>query len=119
MIRIIRDRITEVVKEWNLDLRHLAGNKEIVAIHFGAQMVDDGYELYLTGHTWYDGHELWLLDEQWSPKRNYISLGKESLAFDRLKIFEEYENVLKNELTTSKTLYQDFIVVIDESERLK
>jgi len=119
MIRIIRDRITAVISEWNLDLQCLVGSKEIVAIHFGAQMVGDGYELYLSGHTWYDGHDLWLLDEQWSPKRNYISLGRESLEFDKLRILEAYENVLKNELTTSKALYQDFIVVIGETERLK
>lgn len=112
MIEVIRDRITKVVSEWNLDLQSLAGNKKIIALHFGAQKVDNGFELYLSGHDWYDGYDLWLLDEQWSPNNNYISLGKESLAFDRLKILEEYEKIMKIEITNSKDLYRDFIVVV-------
>jgi hypothetical protein len=119
MIRVIRERITEVVNEWNLDLHSKSANKEIIALHFGIQMVDDRYEIYIFGHTWYDGQDLWLLDQQWSPKSSYISLGKESLKFNRLKILEESENVLKDELTNSKDLYQDFIVVVGEFERLK
>jgi len=123
MIEVIRDRITKVVCEWNLDLRSLVGGKEIIAIHFGAQKIHDGFELYLSGHTWYDSHDLWLLDEQWSPSNNYISLGKESLEFDRLKILEEYENILNNEITNSRDLYRDFIVVVafvdGEFKRLK
>lgn len=112
MIRVIRDRITEIVRAWNLDLQSLAGSKEIIAIHFGAQKVEDGYELYLSGHTWYDVADLWLFDKQWSPKSNYISLGKESLEFDRLRILEEYENVLKSEITNKKDFYKDLIVVV-------
>lgn len=123
MIRVIRDRIRKIVREWNLDLQNLAGSKEIIAIYFGAQKVEDGYELYLSGHTWYDLADLWLFDKQWSPKSNYISLGKESFEFDRLRILEEYENVLKSEITNKKELYKDLIVVValvdGEFERLK
>lgn len=108
----IRNKITEVIRGWAIDLQGLAGSNDIIAIHFGAQRVDAGYELYLSGHSWYDGHDLWLFDERWSPRNNYISLGRESLEFDRLKILEEYEDVVKNEITNSKDLYQDFIVVV-------
>ncbi len=112
MIELIQDRITKVVSEWNLDLQHLAKSKEIVAISFGAQMVYDGFELYLFGHNWFDEHDLWLFDKTWSPNNNYISLGKESLEFDRLKIFEEYKNILKEEITNSQDLYRDFVMVL-------
>ncbi|MCF6404093.1 hypothetical protein L3C95_14460 [Chitinophaga filiformis] len=112
MIEVIRNRIKKIVSEWNIDLQRLADNKEIIAINFGAQKVYNGFELYLSGHTWYDGYDLWLLDADWSPNNNYISLGIESLKFDRLKILEEYENILKNEISNSKDLYQNFIVVV-------
>lgn len=50
-----------------------------------------------------DGYDLRLPGEQWSPaNNNYISLGEESVAFDRLEIRKEYENVLRNEITNSK-----------------
>ncbi|MDR6569161.1 hypothetical protein [Chitinophaga ginsengisegetis] len=123
MIKLIQDKITKVVIEWNLDLQSLANSKEIIVIKFGAQMVYHGFELYLSGYTWYDDHDLWLFDEIWSPNKNYISLGKESLEFDRLIILEEYENILKKEITNSKDLYRDFIVVVGlvdgEIKRLK
>ncbi len=65
MISVIRDKIAMLVSEWNPDLQRLAGNNEIMTIHFGAQEVDDDYELYLSGHTWYDGHDLWILYERY------------------------------------------------------
>ncbi|RFS21703.1 hypothetical protein DVR12_13650 [Chitinophaga silvatica] len=110
MIEVIQNRITNIVSEWNSDLEHLA--KEIIALNFGAQLVDHGFELYLTGHTWYDDYDLWLFDEKWWPSRNYISLGKESLEFDRLIILEEYENILKKEISNSKARYRDLVVVV-------
>lgn len=123
MIELIQDKITKVVSEWNLDLQKLVNNKEIIVIKFGAQMVYHGFELYLYGYNWYDDHDLWLFDEIWSPNKNYISLGMESLEFDRLIILEEYENILKKEITNSKDLYRDFIVVVGlvdgEIKRLK
>lgn len=112
MIDVIQKRITTVVRGWKLDLLNLAGDEKIIALNFGAQKVYDGFELYLSGHTWYDGYDLWLHDEQWSPNNNYVSLGEESLAFDRLEILEEYENVLKNEIVESRDLYREFIVVV-------
>lgn len=83
MIELIQDKITKAVSEWNLDLQNLASSKEIIVINFGAQKVHHGFELYLSGYTWYDDHDLWLFDEIWSPSKNYISLGNESLEFDR------------------------------------
>ena len=112
MIEIIQDRILKAVNEWIPDLQSLANRNDIIAINFRAQMVHDGFELYLSGHTWYDDHDLWLLDEKWSPTNNYISLGKESLEFNRLKILEEYEYVLKREIANSRYVYEDIVVFI-------
>ncbi|WP_143059255.1 hypothetical protein [Chitinophaga arvensicola] len=123
MIELIQAKITTAVKGWNTDLQNLANSKEIIAINFGAQKVYNGFELYLSGHIWYDEHNLWLLDKMWSPDKDYISLGRESLEFDRLIILEEYENILKKEITSSKDLYRDFIVAVGlvdgEIKRLK
>lgn len=112
MERIIYDRIIGVLNEWNRELRYL-NNKEIIALNFGGQLVYNGYELYFTGHTSFDkDDDLWLFDEGWAPDNNYISLGEESLAIDRLEFLEEYENIVKLELANSKELYRDFIVTV-------
>lgn len=87
--------------------------KEIVVLNFGGQLAYNGYELYFTGHTWFDeSDELWLLDEEWTPNNNYISLGEELLTVDRLEFLEEYESIVKLEIANSKDLCRDFVVTV-------
>lgn len=112
IITIVGERIKEIISEWRNDIRRLPGTKEIIAISFGVQKVREGYELLLSGHTWYDGQDLWLLDAQWSPERNHLSLGVESLIIDRPAMLAAYETLLKQEIAGSKALYQDLIVTL-------
>lgn len=101
----IQDRIRDVIIKWTPDIQALSNQKEIIAINFGLQKVWDGFELVLSGHSWYDDHDSWLLDDEWRPKQNYISLGIDSLEFDRLEMLGMYEKIVEDEIKEKKELY--------------
>lgn len=105
-------QIKKVVDNWENDLRDLVKRKDIIVVNFGAQKVFNGYELYLSGHTWFDGNDLWLLDEEWSPSTNYISLGQDSLNCDRLYVLKTLETIIEAELKQSTNIYKHLIVTI-------
>jgi hypothetical protein len=123
MTETIQHKIIGAIKAWSYDIHDLNNHREIIAISFGIQKVYDGFEVYLSGHSWFDGNDLWLLDEKWKPKQNYISLGQDSLNYDRLEILKIYEKAVYDEIKTQKDLYKNFIVVVSlvdgESKRLK
>lgn len=102
----------KIVNEWSSDLQDLAKRKDIIAINFGAQKVDHGYELYLSGHTWFDGHDLWLLDREWNPTSNYVSIGQDTIDLDRHAVLATLENVIQIELQQSAITYEKLIVTI-------
>jgi hypothetical protein len=106
------NRIMKVINEWSSDIQDLANRQDIVAINFGAQKVFDGYELYLSGHTWFDGHDLWLLDEVWNPSKNYVKLGPDTLNIDRLYVLEALENVIQSELIQPEITFENLIVTV-------
>jgi hypothetical protein len=112
----VKNKILQIVKDWSKELQNLEINKDIVAINFGAQKVTEGYELYLSGHTWFDGNDLWLMDIAWNPSKNYISLGVDSLNHDRLLIFDTLEKEIKKELIQSARLYDRLIVTVGLSD---
>lgn len=91
--------------KWTPDIQTLGGQQKIIAINFGFQKVWDGFELYLSGHSWYDDHDSQLIDKEWTPRENYISLGEGSLQFDRLKILEMYEEIVEDQIKREKKLY--------------
>lgn len=101
----IHDRIREIIIQWTPDIQALSNQKEIIALNFGFQKVWDGFELCLSGHSWYDEHDLWLLGEEWSPRQNYISLGKDSLEYDRLEIYGIYRKIVQDEINLNRALY--------------
>lgn len=105
-------QIMKIVKDWSIDLHSLVKREDIVAINFGAQNVFDGYEFYLSGHTWFDGHDLWLLDEEWNPSKNYVSIGKDSLKYDRLYVLDTLEKVVQSEIIQSAKIYEKLIVTV-------
>lgn len=112
MEKDLANQILKVINIWSFDLQDLATCEDIIAINFGAQYVFDGYELYLSGHTWFDGHDLWLLDKKWNPSTNYVSLGPNSLKLDRLYILDTLENVIQCEIAKSKSIYEKLIVTV-------
>lgn len=112
MIETIQNKIKKAITEWNPNIRDLVNHQEIIVINFGLQKVYDGFELYLSGHSWYDDYDLWVLDEEWTPNYNYIPLGIDSLKFDRLEILEIYTVLLENEIRKSKDLYEKLIVFV-------
>ncbi|MFN7655479.1 MAG: hypothetical protein ACK5PC_19740 [Cyclobacteriaceae bacterium] len=112
----LNNQIIKVVNDWSSDLQGLAKREDIVSINFGAQKVFDGYEFYLSGHTWFDGHDLWLLDEEWNPSINYVSIGPDSLRHDRLDVLETLEKVIQNELIQSAKIYEKLIVTVGLSD---
>ncbi len=67
MKKELTNQITKILNTWSNYLHGIANRKDIIAINFGAQKVYDGYQLYLSGHSWFDGHDLWLLDKEWNP----------------------------------------------------
>jgi len=110
--KTIQGGIKEVVSNWTHEIEALDKQK-IVAINFGLQKVWDGFELYLSGHSWYDeDDDLWLLDKDWFPIQNYISLGQGSLQFDRLEMLELYEKIVSDEIKEKKTLYKKLEMVV-------
>lgn len=108
----LANQIMKVVSDWSSELQGLAEREEIVAINFGAQKVFDGYQFYLSGHTWFDGHDLWLLDEEWNPSKNFVSMGPDSLNHDRLYVLETLEKVIQSELVKSAKIYEKLIVTV-------
>jgi len=108
----LANQIMKIVSDWKSDLQGLANREDIIAINFGAQKGFDGYAIYLSGHTWFDGHDLWLLDEEWNPTTNYISLGSETLNIDRLYVLDALEKVIKNELIQTTKFYDKLIVTV-------
>lgn len=116
MKKDLANQITKILNTWSNDLQGLANRKDIIAINFGAQKVYDGYELYLSGHSWFDGHDLWLLDKVWNPSVKYISLGPDSLNLDRLFVLETLEEIIQNELISSALTYKNLIVTVGLSD---
>jgi|GEM_PF-3922584 len=44
-------------------------NKEVIALCYHAQKVNQEYEIYLTGHDdYYEDHTTWLVERTMSPK---------------------------------------------------
>jgi len=71
----------------------------------------------LTGHSWYDGgDDLWLFDNEWTPEKNYISLGQSSLEFDRLEILDIYERIVQDDIISAKGHYEKLVVVVGLTE---
>jgi hypothetical protein len=120
---IIQDKIKEVINQWTPEIRGLKSHQNIIALNFGIQSVFDGFELCLSGHSWYDESGLWYLDEEWNPEKNYISLGQESQELDRLKILDIYQKTVQEAVTGEKEIYRKLIVIVGpvdgEPTRLK
>jgi hypothetical protein len=112
----ISNKIKRAIGEWTFDIQSLSSHPEIIAVIFGAQRVFDGFELYLSGHSCYDESDLWYLDNQWKPRENYISLGQDSLRFDRLEILEIYEKEIQDEITRAGSVYGKLIIVVGLSD---
>jgi hypothetical protein len=53
-----------------------------------------------------------MLHEAWSPEHNYVSLGQHSLILDRLAILDEYVKIVEEEISNSKDLYKNLIVLV-------
>ena len=120
----IQDRIRAAIIKWTPDIQALCNQEQIIAINFGLQKVWDGFELYLSGHSWYDDHDIWLFGGDWSPKQNYISLGEDSLEFDRQEMLGMYEKIVEDEIKVKKELYSKLEIVVvglnpEEPKRLK
>lgn len=105
-------KISEVISNWIPDLADLAKHRQIIALYFGFQQVFDGLELFLSGHSWYDGHDLWHCEAEWEPTQNYVSLGEDSLQFDRVEVVAIYERVVLNEINTRKDIFKFLEVIV-------
>jgi hypothetical protein len=101
----IQSRIRDIIIKWTPDLHTLENQKEIIAIYFGFQKVWDGFEFCLSGHSWYDDHNSQLIGDEWNPRENYISLGSDSLQFDRLEIMDIYEKIVGDEMKNRNRLF--------------
>jgi len=113
---IIQDKIKEVISQWTAEIRGLKSHQNIIALRFGIQSVFDGFELCLSGHSWYDENGLWYLDEEWSPEKNYILLGQESQEFDRLKILDVYQKTVQETVTREQDIYRKLVVVVESTD---
>ena len=105
-------QIRKILSVWKFELMHLDTRKDIVAIKFEGQKVYDGYELYLSGHSWFDENGIWYLDKEWQPSVNYVSLGKETLNIDRLHFLKTLEEAIQYELIQLESVFENFIVVV-------
>ncbi len=54
----LKSKIRTALVKWRYEIEEIPYEKEIIAINFGAVKTLSGYELYLSGHTWFDGHDL-------------------------------------------------------------
>lgn len=120
---MIQDKITRVIIQWKPEIQALAYHQNIIAINFGIQKVSNGFELCLSGHSWYDESGLWYFDEEWKPEKNYVSLGQESLQLDKREIFDIYQTIIQKVLAREKEIYRNLIVIVGlvdgELKRLK
>jgi hypothetical protein len=107
----LQQRLEDILNDWTRELIVLQKRESIVALHFGAQKCFDGFEVYLGGHTWYDDHDLWLLEADWYPEKNYISLGEDSLELDRLELLNLYKEIVEEKIRNSKPTYKRFDAV--------
>lgn len=109
---IIQENIKEVINQWTPEIRRLKSHQNIIALNFGVQSVFNGFELCLSGHSWYDESGLWYLDEEWNPEKNYTPLGQESQELDRLKILDIYQKTVQETVTREKEIYRKLIVIV-------
>jgi len=108
----LNDIINKAIDHWRSEIKRLDGLSSIVALNFGLQKIESGFEIYLEGFSWHDDqNDLWLLDVKWSPADNYISLQKESLKYNRLELLAIYKDIVTNEVTKHAQDYKRFEVV--------
>ena len=112
MNEYLKGKIKSSLNSWENDLRYLLNRKDILVIHFGIQKVFDGYEISLTGHTWFDNNDLWLSGEEWSPSIKYISLGHDSLNFERQLVLNTFEILIQDELIKCSIIHNSVIVTV-------
>ncbi|MGZ5243363.1 MAG: hypothetical protein ACXWDO_10775 [Bacteroidia bacterium] len=98
----------QAIHIWANELKQNESRTDIIALNFGMQKAFNGFEMYLSGHTWFDNHDLWILDEKWAPANNFISLGRESLQFDRLELLGLYKKTVSEEIKNLKPIFDKF-----------
>jgi hypothetical protein len=113
MDQSLHNRLEEILDNWTTELTKVQERPDIIALNFGIQKVWDGFEVYLSGHTWYDNiDDLWMLDDDWTPEKNYVSLGEESLKLERLVLLDEFKKIVDEKVKKSKTAFNQFHAIV-------
>jgi hypothetical protein len=104
-------KVRSNIYEWLINNFESKVPQNIVAINYGIQIIDNGYEVYFFGSDFYDeNNEIWTLNNSYSPKSNFLFIENSGNEYSEDKIYKLYKSEILHFIKKNKSIYPKNII---------
>lgn len=99
-------KIRSEINKWLSDNFESKIPQNIIAINYGIQIIDNGFEVYFYGSDFYDENDgIWLQNESYSPNNNYLFIENNDNQYSENEIYKLYKSEIFHFIKNNKSKY--------------
>jgi hypothetical protein len=102
----IESKITSEIYNWLSNNFESKIPQNIIAINFGIQIIENGFEVYFFGSDFYDENDdIWLQNESYTPLSNYLFIENKNNQYSENEIYKLYKSEIFHFIKNNKSKY--------------